>query len=246
MVGRTLVDPSEWKVPVLVSNFGQETVMVEPFSEIGMIAQVSAIQPIMSQLSHPSCDPSILPEHLQGLLERTSSDLDDLQKGQLVNTLLEFVFPMPGSALTGHTDAVEHTIDTGDSPPIRCGPRRMSPQKIKQEEVCVEEMLSGGQIEPSDSPWSAPVVLVTKKDGGTRFCVDYRRLNLATVKDAYPLPRLDDTLDMLAGKKWFLILDLASGYWQVSLSLDARCKTAFATHSGLFQFRVMPFGLLRD
>ena len=105
------------------------------------------------------------------------------------------------------------------------------------------EMLTGGQIEPSDSPWSAPVVLVMKKDGGTRFCVDYRRLNLATVKDAYPLPRIDDTLDMLAGKQWFSTLDLASGYWQVSLSPGARCKTAFATHSGFFQFRVMPFGL---
>ena len=105
------------------------------------------------------------------------------------------------------------------------------PQKIKKEETCVTEMLTGGQIEPSDSPWSAPVVLVTKKDGGTRFCVDYRQLNLATVKDAYPLPRIDDTLNMLAGKRWFSTLDLA------------RCKTAFATNSGLFQFRVMPFGL---
>ena len=245
VVGRTLVDPSGWKVPVLVSNFGQETVLVEPFSEIGMIAQVSAIQPTMDRRPHPSCDPLTLPEHLQGLLERASSDLDSLQKSQLANTLLKFVdlFPILGSALTGHTEAVEHTIDTGDSPPVRCAPRRMSPQKIKQEEVCVDEMLSGGQIEPSDSPWSVPVVLVTKKDGGTRFCVDYRRLNLVTVKDAYPLPRIDDTLDMLAGKRWFSTLDLASGYWQVSLSPEARCKTAFATHSGLFQFRVMPFGL---
>ena len=242
VVGRTLVDPSGWKVPVLVSNFGQETVMVEPFSEIGMIAQVTAIQPVMDQMSHQSCDPSMLPEHLRDLLNRTSEDLEDLQRGQLAETLLD-LFPVPGSALTGRTEAVEHTIDTGDSLPIRCAPRRMSPQKIKQEEACVEEMLAGGQIEPSDSPWSAPVVLVTKKDGGTRFCVDYRRLNLATVKDAYPLPRIDGTLDMLAGKRWFSTLDLASGYWQVSLSPDARCKTAFATHSGLFQFRVMPFGL---
>ena len=130
-----------------------------------------------------------------------------------------------------------------DSRPIRGAPRRMSPQKIKQEETCVEEMLNGGQIEPSDSPWSAPVVLVTKKDGGTRFCVDYCQLNLATIKDAYPLPRIDDTLDMLAGKQWFSTIDLASGYWHVSLSPDARCKTAFATHSGLLQFNVMPFGL---
>ena len=119
------MDPSEWKV--LVSNFGQETVMVEPFSEIGMIAQVSAIQPVMNQPSHPSCDPSMLPEHLRGLLDQTCPDLDNS------NTLLQFVdlFPVPGSALTGHTDAVEHTIDTGDSPTIRCAAKRMSPQKIK-------------------------------------------------------------------------------------------------------------------
>ena len=110
-------------------------------------------------------------------------------------------------------------------------------------EECVTEMLTGGQIEPSDSSWSSPVVLVTKKDGGTRFCVDYCRLNDVTVKDAYPLPRIDDTLDMLTGKQWFSTLDLASGYWQVSLSQEARVKTAFVTHSGLFQFRVMPFGL---
>ena len=119
----------------------------------------------------------------------------------------------------------------------------MSPQKMKKEEECVTEMLTGGQIEPSDSPWSSPVILVTKKDGGTRFCVDYRRRNDVAVKDAYPLPRIDDTLDMLAGKQWFSTLDLASGSWQVSLSQEAMVKTAFATHYGLFQFRVMPFGL---
>ena len=176
------------------------------------------------------------------MLDLISKGLDSVQRGQLANTLLQFVdlFPVPGAALTGHTDAVEHTIDTGATTPIRCAPRRMSPQK---EETCVTEMLTSGQIEPSDCPWSAPVVLEMKKDGGTRFCVDYRRLNLATVKDPYPLPRIDNTLDMLAGKRWFSNLDLASGYWQVSLSPEAICKTAFATHSGLFQFRVMPFGL---
>ena len=149
------------------------------------------------------------------------------------------LLPALRSTLTGHTDAVEHEIDTGDSFPILCAPRQMSSRKMKKEEECVTEMLTGGQIEPSDSPWLSPVVLVTKKDGGTRFCVDYRRLNDVTVKDAYPLPRIDDTLDMLAGKQWFSTLDLASGYWQVSLSQEARVKTAFATHSGLFQFRVM-------
>ena len=169
----------------------------------------------------------------------------DMQQRQLAGVLLRYsdLFPVPGSTLTGHTDAVEHKIDMGDGSPIRCTPRRMSPPKMKKEEECVAEMLTGGQIEPSDSPWSSPVVLVRKKDGGTRFCVDHRWLNDATVKDAYPLPRIDDTLDMLAGKQWFSTLDLASGYWQVSLSQEARVKTAFATHSGLFQFKVMLFGL---
>ena len=134
VVGRRLVDPSGWKVPVLVSNLEQDTVMVEPFFEIGMIAQVTAIQPVMDQLSRPPVDPSMLPEHLRDLLDRTSEGLEDLQRGQLAETLLEFVdlFPVPGSALTGHTEAVEHTIDTGDSLPIRCALRRMLPQKNKK------------------------------------------------------------------------------------------------------------------
>ena len=245
IVGRTLVDPSKWKVPVLVSNFGQETVVVNPFTEVGMITQVTAIQSVAEDEIRSKGATGELPYHLQDLIVQTSGDLDASQRHRLAKVLLEYadIFPVPGDPLTGHTDAVEHDINTGDRPPIRCAPRRMSPQKMKKEEECVTEMLTGGQIEASDSPWSSPVVLVTKKDGGTRFCVDYRQLNDATIKDAYPLPRIDDTLDMLAGKQWFSTLDLASGYWQVSLSQEARVKTAFATHSGLFQFRVMPFGL---
>ena len=238
IVRRTLVDP-------LVSNFGQETVVVNPFTEVGMIAQVTAIQSVTDDRLQRRGATGELPHHLRDLVDQTSGDLDGDQRRRLEGVLLEYtdIFPVPGDPLTGHTDAVEHDINTGDRSPIRCAPRRMSPQKMKKEEDCVTEMLTGGQIEASDSPWSSPVVLVTKKDGGTRFCVDYRQLNDATIKDAYPLPRIDDTLDMLAGKQWISTLDLASGYWQVSLSKDARAKTAFATHSGLFQFRVMPFGL---
>ena len=87
------------------------------------------------------------------------------------------------------------------------------------------------------------MVLVTKKDGSTRFCVDYRRLNSLTVKDAYPLPIIDDSLCLLGNQQWFSTMDLASGYWQVAMSPEAKRKAAFVTNEGLFQFRVMPFGL---
>ena len=104
-------------------------------------------------------------------------------------------------------------------------------------------MLNGGQIEPSDSPWASPVVLVTKKDGTMWFCVDYRRLNALTTKDAFPLPRIDGSLRLLGNQQWFSTMDLASVYWQVAMSPEAKRKAAFVTNEGLFQFRVMPFGL---
>ena len=104
-------------------------------------------------------------------------------------------------------------------------------------------MLAQDVISPSSSPWASPIVLVKKKDGRTRFCVDYRKLNHLTRKDAYPLPRIDDTLNTLAGSKWFSTLDLISGYWQVELDQQTREKTAFCTPEGLFEFNVMPFGL---
>lgn len=98
-------------------------------------------------------------------------------------------------------------------------------------------------IEPSNSPWAAPIVLVKKRDGTTRFYVDYRKLNSVTKKDAYPLPRIDESLDTLSGTKYFCTLDLASWYWQVVMDEADKQKTAFATHKGLFQFKVLPFGL---
>ena len=95
----------------------------------------------------------------------------------------------------------------------------------------------------SNSPWASPVVLVAKKDGSTRFCVDYRKLNAITKLDSFPLPRVDDSLDLLANTAYFSSLDLASGYWQVGMAPDSQQKTAFYSHSGHYEFTVMPFGL---
>ena len=94
-------------------------------------------------------------------------------------------------------------------------------------------------IEPANGAWSSPVVL----DQPWRFCVDYRKLNAVTLQDAYPLPRIDESLDALAGSKYFSTLDLTSGYWQVPLDKDAQEKSAFATRSGLWKWKVLPFGL---
>ena len=107
----------------------------------------------------------------------------------------------------------------------------------------MEEMENLGVIRRSASAWSSPVVLVPKKDGNYRFCIDYRKLNSVTKKDVYPLPRIDDILDTLAGAKFFSTLDLAPGYWQMELDSETSAKSAFVSHRGLHEFVRMPFGM---
>jgi hypothetical protein len=101
-----------------------------------------------------------------------------------------------------------------------------------------------GFIRPSNSPWGAPVLFAPKKDGGLRFCIDYRGLNKQTVKNAYPLPRADDLIDQLQGAKYYSKIDLRSGYWQISIDSADVFKTAFRTRYGHFEWLVLPFGLI--
>ena len=107
----------------------------------------------------------------------------------------------------------------------------------------LKKMMEDGVIEESRSGWGTPVVLIKKKDGSLRFCVDYRKLNALTSPDAYPMPRVDEILDQLGGAKYLTKLDLARGYWQVPVDENAKKLTAFITPFGLYQFKVMPFGL---
>ncbi|CAM4596764.1 unnamed protein product [Lepidochelys olivacea] len=104
-------------------------------------------------------------------------------------------------------------------------------------------MLALGVIQPSSSPWASPVVLVPKKDGSIRFCVDYRKLNAITISDAYLMDRPDKLLDKLGGAQYLTTMDLTKGYWQVPLDAEARLKLAFITPLGLYEFLTLPFGL---
>ncbi|KAJ8277589.1 hypothetical protein GJAV_G00077110, partial [Gymnothorax javanicus] len=143
----------------------------------------------------------------------------------------------------GQTEVIYHQIPTGDAPPCRERYRPLPPGLYPELRSLVQGMLESGVIVESSSPWAAPVVLVRKKDGAWRFCVDYRRLNAVTHKDAYPLPRIEESLTGMKRAEWFSTLDLASGYWQVAVDPRDCEKTAFATPLGLYQFERMPFGL---
>ncbi|UYV66544.1 hypothetical protein LAZ67_4002015 [Cordylochernes scorpioides] len=170
--------------------------------------------------------------------------LDESQKEKLRNLLKNYTDIFEFSKRKQFKDVnVKHRINTGDHLPTKQRPYRVAPRErqIIQDEVNKMEKLD--IIQPSESPWASPVVLIRKKDGSWRFCVDYRRLNKITKKDVYPLPRIDDTLDCLRGARFYSSMDLQSGYWQIDVEESDREKTAFITPDGLYEFKVMPFGL---
>ena len=176
---------------------------------------------------------------VSGVKGLTSHQLAELHS--LLGKYIEVISLRSGDL--GRTSVIRHKINTQGASPIRQPARRLPFHQRNEVRQMLDQMLQQDIIEPAHGPWSSPIVLVKKKDGSTRFCVDFRRLNDLTRKDAQPLPRIDDTLDALTGACWFSTLDLASGYWQVEVDPDDREKTAFVTPFGIHQFRVMPFGL---
>ena len=134
-------------------------------------------------------------------------------------------------------------LETADATPIRqCAYRRAKVERDVIEKM-VQELLDAGMIQPSKSPWASPVVLQKKKDGKWRFCVDYRKLNAVTKKDAWPLPLISDALDRIGGNTSFITFDFLSGYHLLPMDECCREKTAFITHAGLYEYNVLPFGL---
>ena len=245
-MGSTLVRTNMHNIPLTILNTGDEPRIIRKGTTLGVmkpiadvyedgcpdddsripslsanVRPVPPVTPLVSAYSKTKSAPvDELPAHLTPLMEGLADDLSAAEVQELRLTLNEFadVFSS-GADDQGSTSIVTHSIDTGDARPVRIPPRRSSIAKHEIEKQEIRKMLDRGVIEPSSSPWASPVVLVSKKDGSTRFCIDYRKLNDVTRKDAYPLPRIDETLDSLSNCKYFSTLDLLSGYWQVKWTL---------------------------
>lgn len=227
-------------IPLRIMNSTDEPQKLFKGTLLANLSPVEETKRVYSADTAPKC----LPAHLNDMYERTVVGMQLTQRREVARILTKYasVFSETDDDI-GRTGIIRHRINTGDATPvkqpIRRTPVHLTPEVDKQ----IDEMLNKNVIQPSTSPWSSGIVLVTKKDGSKRFCIDYRKLNDATVKDSYPLPRIDDTLEQLAGAKWFSCLDLNSGYWQVEVQEEDRPKTAFNSRRGLYEFRVMPFGL---
>ena len=185
-----------------------------------------------------------VPEHLIDMLKPSENELTKEEFRQLKEVICHFsdVFASHIYDL-GNFQEIEHTINTGDAKPIKQRMRRTPVQFAGEEEKELSKMLEAGVVQPSISEWASAPVLVRKRDGTVRFCIDYRALNNATVKDVYPLPLVEDCVDTLSDNIWFSKLDAIWGYWQVNLREEDRRKTAFITKYVLYEFVKMPFGL---
>ena len=213
LVARALVAPEQEEVPLRLLNVRDESITVKKGTTV---AQMDAItmETVTSIVSSVKSGADV-PGEKQQLLWRVveNANLPESEQEQLFALLLDYadIFASDQDDL-GCTGKIKHKINTGDSPPIRQPVRRIPPIRRNETRSLLQDMLKKGVIKPSTSPWASPIVLVRKKDGSTRFCVDYRKVNHVTRKDAYPLPRVDDILDTLAGSQYFSTLDLLSGY----------------------------------
>jgi len=189
-------------------------------------------------------DVCLVPDELMNCHPSSNStcDLTAQQKSELNNILTEFsdVF----SDVPGKTNlAVHHIALQPNTPPVRCTPYRLNPEKTKALKQELDNLLQLGIIEESNSPFASPVVLVPKSDGTLRLCTDFRKVNAVTVADPFPLPRVDDLIDRIGKAKFLTKLDMTRGYWQVPLDDPSVPISAFVTPFGHFQWRYMPFGL---
>ena len=241
---RALVTPHLNHIPVQIINSGHSPVTLAKGTHVGTFQVDIEVQPgssaVVAAVSSKCHDQKLPP----GVVLDESVPLSEQQYHKVVDLLAEYndVFSQSSTDL-GRTNFAQHKIVI-DGSPFKLRPYQVPEAQRSVFKEAVQTMLDQGVIQPSSSPFSSPVVLVKKKDGTYRFCVDFRKLNSITKKDTYPLPRIDDTLDRLAGAKFFSTMDMNAGYWQVPLAPEDQEKTAFVTYEGgLFEFKVLPFGL---
>lgn len=185
-----------------------------------------------------------LPDHLVDLHKRATQNLgpsEGLKVAELLNRYGD-CFSKDEWDL-GLCHLVEHEIKTGDALPVKQPPRRVPLAYADKEKAAIEELKAKGVIRESVSPWASPIVLVSKKDGTVRPCVDYRKVNELVKPDGFPLPRIQDCLDAVAGSRFFSTFDLTSGYFQIPLKEEDIPKSAFVCKYGHFEMKRMPFGL---
>ena len=253
LVARAVVMPDK-VVPVRLLNPTGGSINLYSGASVAMLSEVTEIMTDHSENSD-TVENTVIVSAVSGdngcapleemLIELVKdSSLSGHHQDLLLALLMEYsdVFARSRDEL-GRTDVLQHEIITDGASPIRQEFRRLSPEKRAEMRMMLNDMLKKNIISPSKSPWAAPIVLVKKRDGTCRFCIDYHQVNGVTRKDAYPLPRVDDILETLAGSQLFSTLDLASGYWQVEVKPEDREKTAFVTSEGLYEFNVLPFGL---
>ncbi|TYJ52350.1 hypothetical protein B9479_007044 [Cryptococcus floricola] len=228
-----------------VLNSGDSPVVLYAGSVLGRIEPVLVSTVSSVNTTHVADDGDVLPGEDDFPIHKikVSGDLTTEQLGE-INSLLQrnrHAFGY-GDRLLGSTTLAELPIDTGDAPPTSYPPRRVSPRGRQLIDQNITELLDLGVIEPSNSPWASPVLLVRQKEKD-RFCVDYRRVNDVTTGDQYPLPVIDDILSQFQGKRWFSTFDANKSFHQIPIAESDKPKTAFRTHRGLHQYKRLPFGL---
>ena len=187
-----------------------------------------------------------MPTSMNTIIDTLSQhfQVNESKHQQLLNLLQEHRILFDTSEPRRIRTTIHHVINTGDHAPVNAKPYFKTIEQRKNIQQEIDKMLKCGIIVPSNSPWSSPVVLLTKPNGEFRFIVDYRRLNSITKKDSYPQPTVEELLQRLGGHSWFTKLDLKSGYYQIPIQQEDKEKTAFITQDGLYQFEVLPMGLM--
>ena len=223
---------------IIISNFSKKEVILPAFTVVGIATK--------SPGQRSDANQGIGRANRQEAWEEFefADDLDEGQKSKINALLYKYsnVFSIHKKDV-GMIEGHEHSIEVEDNKPIKLNAHRTS---MKQREIIsgeIKELLNAGLIEKSRSPYSAPVIVVPKKDGGYRLVIDYRRLNKITKKDSYPIPRISDNLDSISNAKFFSTMDLNSGFYNLKMNPKDKEKTAFTTGQGLYQWVRMPMGL---